>query len=410
MINIAIKRKSQAERLKAMKDACNAINKAAGETIIGNLENEEIVESLKIEYIPTASYRLNAAFGGGWPRGKMSLITGASDSGKTARLLEDMAKGFKEDPEFLGVWIESENSLEEKSIEMFGINSKDIKGRFYFLNAGDKPGEEILDYVVRMAYTGVDMIVINSLKCLTPGKEFKDSMADANVALQARLNSKFMRVIIPTIAKSGTSLCIVQHLSTDIGGYSMHGVPTTISGGLAIRYNNVLTVEYRKGNINAAHPLYSVRDDYMLVKAKVTKNHCDPTRNPFVATEYLVKYGEGTDVTSEILEEVFNNNILVKAGAWIREYNESGPQDKGNERILPDGTKASWQGMAKFTEYINNNPDYFEYLKDKVVNNIVADALTEEEINEIKEQELLENKEIEELIDMAQEETEGAEA
>ena len=158
---MAIKRKSLAERKKAMKTACDAINKLAGETLIGNLENEEIAEVLKVDFIPTVSPRLNAAFGGGWPRGKMSLITGNSDSGKTARLLEDMANGLKTDPDFLGVWIESENSLEEKSINMFGIDTDSIKDRFFFLNAGNKPGEEILDYVIRMAHTGVDMIVIN---------------------------------------------------------------------------------------------------------------------------------------------------------------------------------------------------------------------------------------------------------
>ena len=94
---MAVKRKSLAERKKAIKEACNAINKAAGDTIIGNLEDEEIAEVLRVEFIPTVSPRLNNAFGGGWPRGKMSLITGGPDSGKTARLLEDMANGFKTD-------------------------------------------------------------------------------------------------------------------------------------------------------------------------------------------------------------------------------------------------------------------------------------------------------------------------
>ena len=48
--------------------------------------------------------------------------------------------------DFLGCWIESENSLEESSISMFGIDAEDIKERFFFLNAGDKPGEEVLSY------------------------------------------------------------------------------------------------------------------------------------------------------------------------------------------------------------------------------------------------------------------------
>ena len=216
---MAKKKKATAEKLKAMKEACNAINKAAGRTIIGNLENEEIAEELVIEYIPTPSERLNTAIGGGFPVGKFSLISGMSDSGKTMLLLETMAKNLKEKAEegWSACWFESENSLEEKAIEMFGINDEDTKSRFYFVNTKGLNGEQVLDSVIRMAHTGVDMIVINSLKALTPEKEFKDSMSDANVAIQARLNAKFMRVIIPTIAESGTALCAIQHYATDIG-------------------------------------------------------------------------------------------------------------------------------------------------------------------------------------------------
>ena len=131
--------------------------------------------------------------------------------------LETIAKNIKDDLDFVGAWCESENSLEESSIRMFGLTDKDLKERFIFMNVDDMPAEEVLDYVIRLAQSGVDMIVINSLKALTPEKEFTDSMEDNNVALQARLNAKFMRVIIPTISTSGTALVCVQHYTTNIG-------------------------------------------------------------------------------------------------------------------------------------------------------------------------------------------------
>ena len=34
--------------------------------------------------------------------------------------------------------------------------------------------------------------------------------------------------------------------------------------------------------------------------------------------------------------------------------------------------------MAKFTEYLNNNPDYFDYLKAKVENNVLVELEAEE--------------------------------
>ena len=394
-------KKPFAERQKEMKAAIAAINKKEGETVIGNINNEEIVEKLKIYFIETPSMKLNNAIGGGVPRGKFTLVSGEQDSGKTMLLLETMAKGIIEDPEFVGVWFESEDSLENTSIEMFGITEKEQKERFVFMKTGSIPAESVLDYVIRMAQAGVDMIVINSLKCLTPEKELKDDMADANVAIQARINAKFMRKIIPTIADSGTALCIVQHLATDIG--VMYGDNKTITGGLAIKYNNMLTMQLRKASINSTHPLYNVKDQYMAIKVKVVKNHCIPTRNPYVTVEYAVEIGRGIDVTQEILDVVFDTGIVDKAGAWIREYNADGPQEKGNERILPDGTKAAWNGMAKFVEYVNNNPDYFEYLRAKVEGNFVAESLSSEEIEQLKEQEKLEQQQLQELEDMISE-------
>lgn len=177
----------------------------------------------------------------------------------------------------------------------------------------------------------------------------------------------------------------------------MYGEATTITGGKAIRYNNVLTVEFKKANINAQHPLSNNKDEYMLIRAKVTKNHCVPTKNPYVTCEYIVKYGKGTDTLIEVIEEAINQEVVIKSGAWIREYEPGKPQEKGNEKTLPDGTKAAWNGMAKFTEYVTNNNDYYEYLKDRISGNIKSESLSDKEIEELKQNEANEAQEIEEL-------------
>ena len=137
-------KKPFAERQKEMKAAIAAINKKEGETVIGNINNEEIVEKLKIYFIETPSMKLNNAIGGGVPRGKFTLVSGEQDSGKTMLLLETMAKGIIEDPEFVGVWFESEDSLENTSIEMFGITEKEQKERFVFMKTGSIPAESVL--------------------------------------------------------------------------------------------------------------------------------------------------------------------------------------------------------------------------------------------------------------------------
>ena len=94
----------------------------------------------------------------------------------------------------------------------------------------------------------------------------------------------------------------------------------------------------------------------------------------------------------------------MKNGGWIREYEQGKEPVKGNERILEDGTKASWNGMAKFVDYVNTHPEYYEYLRDRVeASDIQAESLSEEEIELIKEQEKLELEELKQLEEMLEE-------
>lgn len=376
---------SQAKRLKDLNDIVDSINKKAGSIIIGNASNEVIRQKLTVEVIPTASMKVNEAIGGGWPKKHFSILTGDADSGKTFLLLETIAKNMKEDPNFIACWIESEGSLNNEPLDMFGID----RNRFYFYAVGSEGGETAMDYIITFAKQGVDMIVINSLKCLTPSKEFKDKMEDANVALQARLNSKFMRIVIPTIFESNTALVAVQHKSTNIGSY-MGG--KIITGGEQIKYNSYLTVDNSRVNINTNNPLYSMKDQYMQFRSKVLKNHMRTTVNPFVQCEYTVKIGEGTDITGEIVEAAIDQDVLTRKGAWIREYDEN-----GEERLLSENVKCAWNGMSKLLEFLNNNPDYLEYLKNRVEGNIKSESLSLEEISILREQVENEDKIIEEL-------------
>lgn len=376
---------SQAQRLKNLNAITDAINKKAGKIIIGKASNQEMIDKLTVDVIPTASLKLNEALGGGWPKGHFSIFTGDPDSGKTYQLLETIGINMKNDPNFIALWLESEGSLNNEPFEMFGID----RDRFIYYPVGSEGGETAMDYAIMYAKQGIDMIVINSLKCLTPSKEFKDKMEDANVALQARLNAKFTRVVIPILFETNTALIAVQHKSTSIGAW----IPTKeISGGDSIKYGSYLTVDNTRININSSNPLYAMKDQYMQFRTKVLKNHMRTTVNPFVQCEYTVKIGEGTDVIGEIVAEAIEQDILSKKGAWIREYTE-----EGEERVLDNNTKCAWNGMAKLLEFLNNNPDYVEYLKDKVTNNITVESLSKEEIEQLKNQDTNEQQLVEQL-------------
>jgi recA bacterial DNA recombination protein len=208
------------ERLKTLDSISFQMNKKFGKVVMGRIgETPEIMERLKIKFIPTPSLELNEATGGGFPRRRCSIITGKEDSGKTSLVLETIAKNQKEDPNFVAGWLETENSLEEDYIvNTFGIDPE----RFFLIPLDTSVGaEKTLDIVQSIISAGsLDLFCINSLRCLVPTKDMENAMEDASVATAARLNSKMTKRLNAIVAQNDIAFILIGHLSTSIGSMS----------------------------------------------------------------------------------------------------------------------------------------------------------------------------------------------
>ena len=98
---MAKKKMSLAEKKKMMSGMISKINDKVGKSVIGFASDEEIREKLTIDWIPTPSLRVNEITGGGIPRGKVMIVAGDSDSGKTSHMLETIGMNMKKDPDFM---------------------------------------------------------------------------------------------------------------------------------------------------------------------------------------------------------------------------------------------------------------------------------------------------------------------
>lgn len=389
---MAKKKMSLAEKKKMMSGMIGKINDKVGKSVIGFASDPDIKEKLTIDWIPLPSLRVNEITGGGIPRGKVTILAGDSDSGKTSLMLETIGANMRKDPDFMALWLESEESLEMSSLtEVFGIDLE----RLVIIHL-DKDGaaEVALDRMEAAMSSGVfDICVINSLKCLTPSTEFEKEMAAMTIGLQARMFGKLMRKMVALIAEHNCGFVLINHLTTEIG--KMHGDPLTIAGGRAIRYSSMLTLDIRKRSVQDSDPIS--REEGMKIGVTVHKNHCRQDRMPYLKTEYFVVYGQGTERSIEIIELAEKCGILTKKGSWFREYGNE-VDSKGNpiERVLEDGTKAAWNGMKNTRAYILNNPDYYEYLVNKVENfgKIDVEVLSEEEVNAIEAENKLDEQQV----------------
>lgn len=366
-------RASLAERLKGLDKLADNFNKKYG-TVSGRISvNEELRQKISVEFIETPSMNLNYALGGGIPKGRITIVAGQPDSGKTFLLLETIAKKQKEDPEFVAGWLESEGSLSVETLEQVGI---DLERFYYDTISREGAAETALNKVESVVAAGyVDMFVINSLKCLVPSEELEKGMEQMQVGLQARMNAKMMRKLTSAVTDNNVAFVMVQHLTTQIG--TMARDPLIIGGGQAIKYGASIIMDLRKRSIQESDPFK--KEEAIKVGVTIQKNHVITDRFPYCKLDYYAVFGQGIDSYLEVLQLAIDEGILVKSGAFIKV-----PDEKGNPVILEDGTKLQWQGNAKFKDYCKENPEFFEGLKKQLSGGSV-EYLSEEETKEYED-------------------------
>lgn len=71
-----------AEKMSKIKAQTQKINAEAGKIVAGFLSDDEIAERLTVKFVKTPNIDLNTALSGGWPIGRLTVITGKEDSGK----------------------------------------------------------------------------------------------------------------------------------------------------------------------------------------------------------------------------------------------------------------------------------------------------------------------------------------
>lgn len=349
------KNSSLAKRLQALDSLCEALSEQSGIVAGRPTKVKAVMERMTFRYIPTAVPALNEALGGGLPYGHIVLIAGKSDSGKTAACLETIAVNMKVNPDFIALWVESEDSVDVQAVKKL-FPDIDL-GRFYCISTTDPKtkkqifgAEAIGNAIVKVIQdVDIDMCVINSLKMLVPMVETKKQMEEDVMATQAKFNSRFMKKMVPLCAQRGTNLTIVQHYTTNMAA-GMYGNPDQIAGGKAIRYNNMVTLEFSKLKVDDGDPVTS--DEGMKIKVRVTKNHCVIDRNPRVDVIYFIEYGKGVEKYITTLNQLINKGIVDKRGAWLYVYDSEGEKDPN----------MSWNGKTAFKQDMIDNPTKFDTL------------------------------------------------
>lgn len=285
---------------KAKLDALNKFMKQATKDYETNVAPLSSNARVDVDVIPTGAISLDYILGvGGIPRGRMTEIYGASASGKTTLALE-IAAQCQASGGIVG-FVDAEHALNRQLTESIGVDPDRL------VIAQPDYGEQAADIARDMASSGVfDMIIIDSLDAMTPKAMIDNPVEQQYMGLQARLLSRFCRVIAAPIAENNVALVMLNQVRKDLQTY---GNPNITSGGSGPKFYSALRVEVRTSNSKQI----KVGSDVIgtTVTAKVTKSKL---ASPFRSCSYDVLFGKGIDATAGVLEVAIGLGVIEKTG------------------------------------------------------------------------------------------------
>ena len=319
-------------KLKALQATLDRLDKSYGKGAVMRLGDEP---SEALEVIQTGSISLNRALGvGGFPKGRVVEIYGPESSGKTTLAIHAIAEAQKNGG--IAAMIDAEHAFDQFYAQNLGVDIENL------LISQPDNGEQALEIADNLIRSGaIDIIVIESVAALTPKAEIEGEMGDSQMGLQARLMSKALRKLTGTISKANTCCIFINQLRDKIG--VMFGNPETTTGGNALKFYSSVRVDIRRSSaIKNADKVIGNR-----TRVKIVKNKVAP---PFQQAEFDIMYGEGISKVGEIIDLGVDMNIISKSGSWYA-YGD---------------TKLG-QGRDAVKEILKDNPELFEELENKIV-------------------------------------------
>ena len=221
------------------------VKKKYGEGSIGWAND---AKSLTVVRDPFGIFALDLATRGGAPRGKFTLIWGATASGKTGLCLRFIANRQRENPDYVTVYVNTEpgsQNVTDEFMRMVGVNPGNV------VMVAPEFGMQGTNAACAMIRTGeIHCVVIDSIASMVPKMEIEGDAEDVFPGAQPRDVNKSMRLMMSALCSYGLdrddapTVLLVNQVRQKITRY---GDPDTTPGGMGQGFASSLTVKLWRG-------------------------------------------------------------------------------------------------------------------------------------------------------------------
>lgn len=304
----------------------------------------------RITRLPSGVLAVDAAIGGGFPRGRYIEPYGDFGTGKTCLGLHLIAETQRNGGNC--AYIDGERTYDSVWARHIGVKNKKLA-----LFPQKKTGNEVVDFMELLLRSGAyDVIVLDSIASLLPKAERDASMEDGSMGTeQAKMMSKALRKLTP--ANTGRTVVFCINQTREAVG-TMFGNRMITSGGKAMGFYAGLRLEFtRIETIKGAGKSIDLKtgneSDKDLpvahrVQIRISKNKTGGGK-PEDRTTLVYDYGLGNfDPIEDLLFIGRRTGVIRKTGDnWVY----------GATKI---------NGRKKFKKYVSNNEMVQKSILDKI--------------------------------------------
>lgn len=251
-----------------------------------------------LDYIPTGIPSYDKLLGGGFARGKITLISGQPSVGKSTLAYGAFAKAQE-----LGLsplLYDVEYAYDNEYAQSLGVLSEKLAV------LQEPYAEDGLDSLLGAIESGdYQLIVIDSVGALLSRVDAEKASGEKSIGTQASLTARFIRRAVPMLAVKNIALVCLTHEFTDImSGKIMAsgGAKLGYHASVHIRLKQKFGVVLKQGDAKIGK----------VIVAEMKKNKLGPTEAKEAEAHFI--YGESFSKTADLLESAIDKGIIEKRG------------------------------------------------------------------------------------------------
>lgn len=340
-------------------DIAKGINKAWKKEVI---TSGDIIP--ECERFSMGTLSADYALYGGLPEGKLIVYAGESGSCKSLLSALAMAQYQKKHPDRTCIYVDAEETL----IGQIGWFSKmtglvyDDPNRFMRYDCTGKSAEEIFSDIIKLQEAdNIGMIVIDSAPMLLSQADIDNDITKDNGqrASIAKSMGKFLKFMVPAIARAGNPLLIINH--TRIAGTTFTGAKIyTEPCGYALNFYPCIKVrfgqrKFTKGDkIDISASQTDSETDGICATFSVTKNRLGAlNRN---GAKIIFRFDSGLDTITDLIEIITKYEIAKRISSVT--WQLVNPITGEAYLDADTGEELKFSGKQKMIDYIREHNEF----------------------------------------------------